>query len=73
MRLSHEHALLDTYGLPHRLPVVFRIVILIVLLPGVGVAIWLLAPHTPAVVALLSSPCCWRGPAGCGGSPRHVS
>jgi len=53
MPRPREHAILDTYGLPHRPPVVFRILVLILLLPGVGVAIWLLAPHTPAVVALL--------------------
>jgi hypothetical protein len=45
--------LLDTYGLPHRLPVVFRIVILMLAIPAVGIALWLILPHTPAVVGLL--------------------
>ena len=45
--------LLDTYGLPHRLPVVFRIVILMLAVPGVGIALWLILPHTPAVVGVL--------------------
>ena len=51
MRLLRS--LLDTYGLPHRLPVAFRIVILMLAFPGVGLAIWLALPHTPAAVAVL--------------------
>jgi hypothetical protein len=46
-------SLLDTYGLPHRVPVVFRIVILMVAFPAVGIALWLILPHTPAVVGVM--------------------
>jgi hypothetical protein len=53
MRPPHKHPVLDTYGLPRRLPVVFRLAILMVVLPGVGAAIWLLLPHDAAGVAVL--------------------
>ncbi|HEX4035898.1 MAG TPA: hypothetical protein VHX66_15760 [Solirubrobacteraceae bacterium] len=49
-----ERSILDTYGLPHRLPVVFRLVLLILAVPAIGVVIWLLLPHSPAVVAILA-------------------
>ena len=45
--------MLDTYGLPHRLPWVFRVIVLVVAFPGVGVALWLLLPHGAAGVAVL--------------------
>jgi hypothetical protein len=35
-RLPREDGILDTYGLPHRLPAVFAILILILFLPGVA-------------------------------------
>jgi hypothetical protein len=53
MRHPRAHRLLETYGLPHRLPFVFRLVVLIVAVPVIGVLIWLLLPHTPVVVAIL--------------------
>jgi hypothetical protein len=54
MGMKAMRSLLDTYGLPHRLPVVFRIVILMLAIPAIGIAIWLILPHTPAVVAVLA-------------------
>lgn len=44
---------LDTYGLPHRVPVVFRLAAFMLLVPGGLALLWWLLPHTPLVVALL--------------------
>lgn len=51
--MSAKRSLLDTYGLPHHVPVVFRIVAAMIAVPAVGIALWLILPHTPAVVAIL--------------------
>jgi hypothetical protein len=51
--MRHTRSFLDTYGLPHRPPVVFRIVALLVLVPGIGFLIWWFAPHSAGVVGAL--------------------
>lgn len=47
------HSFLDTYGLPHRVPAIVRIVALMLAVPGSALILWLLLPHVPVVVALL--------------------
>jgi hypothetical protein len=51
---DHRDELLDTYGLPHRLPVVFRLVIVMIAVPVILAVLWLILPHTAAVVGILA-------------------
>ena len=52
-RVRFLRSLLDTYGLPHRVPIVMRIAALMLLVPAGLALLWWLLPHTPLVVALL--------------------
>ena len=50
--MRHVRSFLDTYGLPHRVPVVIRIVIMWALFVVIGFCIWYFPPKTPALVAI---------------------
>ncbi len=46
-------SLLDAYDLPHRVPAAIRIWLLMLAVPAVAVGLWLVLPHTAAVVVLV--------------------
>jgi hypothetical protein len=50
---DQKNELLDTYGLPHRLPVVFRFIVVMIAVPVILAVLWLILPHTAAVVGIL--------------------
>ena len=50
---DQKNELLDTYGLPHGLPVVFRFIIVMIAVPVILAVLWLILPHTAAVVGIL--------------------
>ncbi|MGH2850275.1 MAG: hypothetical protein ACRDLP_06630 [Solirubrobacteraceae bacterium] len=52
--MDHVHRFLDTYGLPHRTPVFVRLTVFMFIPAIVLIALWLLLPHSPAVVAILT-------------------
>jgi hypothetical protein len=43
----------ETYGLPRHVPIVVRIAVLMPIPPAVVIGLWLVLPHSAAVVALL--------------------
>jgi protein-S-isoprenylcysteine O-methyltransferase Ste14 len=51
--MDRVHRFLDTYGLPHRMPVFARLTVFMFVPAVVLIALWLLLPHTAAVVAIL--------------------
>jgi len=50
---KRSRRLLDTYGLPNRLPVLYRLLIVWVLFAGIGFLVWWFVPHGPVLVAVL--------------------
>jgi hypothetical protein len=52
--MDHVHRFLDTYGLPHRMPVFARLAAFMFTPLIVLIALWLALPHSPAVVAILT-------------------
>jgi hypothetical protein len=52
--MDHVNRFLDTYGLPHRVPVFVRLAVFMFIPLVVLAVLWLALPHSAVVVAILT-------------------